>query len=351
MRTNGSIHCFERSSSTFVYCSMNSVMYNKQRKFAVARMALVPALVAAALLAGCGGDKEGEKGASQAAAKVNGEELTVHQINLMLERQPGLKPEQADLASRQLLEGLIDQQIAVEKAIEGKLDRDPKIVQLLDAQRRATLAQAYMQKAVGGAVGAPSAEDVKKYFDSKPSLFSERRLYMLQEFTIQGSAEETKALEAQLTAAGSTQAFVEALKASGLKFAVSQVTQPAENLPLNLVDRIAALKDGQALYQQGNGGMKAILVAASRPQPLTFDQSKPLIERYLSETRRQEWLRKHVKDLRAAAKVEYVGKFAEKPASGAAAAAPAETSVAASAPASGGSLDANSLSKGLSGLK
>jgi EpsD family peptidyl-prolyl cis-trans isomerase len=331
---------------------MNYVMHKKQRTFAVARLALVPALVTAALLAGCGGDKGGEKGASQAAAKVNGEELTVHQINLMLERQPNLRPEQADAAGRSMLEGLIDQQIAVEKAVEQKLDRDPKIVQLLDAQRRATLAQAYLQKAAGSGVPAPSSDEIKKYFDEKPSLFSNRKLYMLQEFTIQGDAEQTKALQAKLEASGSAQDFAEVLKGSGMKFGVSQVTQPAENLPLNLVDRIASLKDGQALYQQGNGGMKAILVVASRPQPLTFDQAKPLIERFLTETRRQEWMQKHVKDLRAAAKVEYIGKFAEKPASGAAAAAPAPAANPdAAASAATGTLDANSLSKGLSGLK
>lgn len=323
----------------------------KQRNFSLPRLALVPVVVAAALLAGCGDDKADTKTASQAAARVNGEELTVHQINLVLERQPGLRPEQAEPASRQVLEGLIDQQIAVEKAIEGKLDRDPKIVQLLDAQRRATLAQAYLQKAAGAAVGAPSNDDIRKYFDSKPALFSERRLYMLQEFTIQGEAEQTKALQAQLEAGSTPQQFGETLKASGLKFNVSQVTQPAENLPLNMVDRIATLKDGQALYQQGNGGMKAILVVASRPQPLTFDQAKPLIERFLSETRRQEWLQKHVKDLRTAAKVEYVGKFAEKPASGAAAASAAEPESVAPAASAASGIDANALSKGLSGLK
>jgi EpsD family peptidyl-prolyl cis-trans isomerase len=351
MRFARSIHRFQAYPSTLSpHCPMQSVMFNQKRFLSLPRLALVPAVIAAAVLAGCGGDKPESKGASQAAARVNGEELTVHQINLVLERQPGLRPEQAEPASRQVLESLIDQQLAVEKAVEGKLDRDPKIVQLLDAQRRATLAQAYMQKAAAAGVGAPSGEDIKKYFDSKPALFSDRRLYMLQEFTIQGDGEQTKALQTKLEAGGTPQQFGETLKASGLKFNVNQVTQPAENLPLNLIDRIATLKDGQALYQQGNGGMKAILVVASRPQPLTFDQAKPLIERFLTETRRQEWLQKHVKDLRTAAKLEYVGKFAEKPASGAAAAsAPVAADTAPSS--ASGAMDANTLSKGLSGLK
>jgi hypothetical protein len=171
-------------------------------------------------------------------------------------------------------------------------------------------------------------------------------MYMIQEFTIQGDANQTKDLQAKLEAGSTPQQFGDTLKASGLKFNVNQVTQPAENLPLNLIDRIAALKDGQALYQQGNGGMKAILVVASREQPLTYDQAKPLIERFLTETRRQEWMQKHVKDLRTAAKIEYIGKFAEKAASGAAA-APAPEPVASAA----SGLDASALSKGLSGLK
>lgn len=334
---------------------MHFDLYNKQRSLTMPRLALIPVLVAAALLTACSkGDKEPK--ASQAAASVNGQEVTVHQINLVLERQPGLKPEQVDAASRQVLEGLIDQEIAVQKAEEDKMDRDPKIVQMLDAQRRNILARAYLEKTSTAAIGSPSADEIKKYFDAKPGLFSQRRIYMLQEFTIQGSAEETKALQAKLESAPDVPAFAQALKDSGLKFGVNQVTQPAESLPLNLIDRIAALKDGQALYEQGNGGMKAVLVVASRPQPLTFDQSKPLIERFLIETKRQEWLQKRVKELRAEAKVEYIGKFADKPASGASAASaasvaptPAPASTPAAPAASG--LDSDALSKGLSGLK
>jgi EpsD family peptidyl-prolyl cis-trans isomerase len=327
---------------------MQVLQQTRQTKRALYRLALVPALIAAALATGCGDDKDGAK-ATQAAARVNDQEVTVHQINLVLERQQGLKPEQADAASRQILEGLIDQEVAVQKAEETKLDRDPKIVQLLDATRRGLLARSYYERAAAAAVGTPAAEDVKKYFDANPGLFSDRRIYMLQEFTIQGDAAATKALQAQLEATSGPQQFAEALKGSGLKFGVNQVTQPAESLPLALVGRISKLQDGQALYEQGNGGMKAILVVASRPQPLTFDQAKPLIERFLTETKRSEWLKTHVKELRTTAKVDYLGKFAEKAAS-APASAPAEAPAPA-APSSSGGLDESALNKGLSGLK
>ena len=90
---------------------------------------------------------------------------------------------------------------------------------------------------------------------------------------------------------------------------------------------------------------------------MTFEQAKPAIEQYLTTERRREFAQKEIKSLRAAAKIEYIGKFAEKAASGATAASATSTPAAAApiAPAASeaasAGLDANALSKGLSGLK
>ena len=320
-------------------------------------MAVLPVVVAAALVTGCGDKGKSEGKASQAAARVNGEEITVHQINLLLERQNGLKPEQVDAARSQALEGLIDQQLAVAKAEEQKLDRDPAIVQQLDAIRRSLLARTYLEKAASTAVGAPSADDVRKYFDSKPALFSQRKVYALQEFTVAVPRAESKALIDKLDAAPNPQAFVELIKASGYKVSANQVTQAAEGLPMMILDKLKDIPDGKAMFVTGDDGFKALLVVQSKQQPVTFEQAKPAIEQYLTTERRREFAQKEIKSLRAAAKIEYIGKFAEKAASGATAASATSTpaaaaliALAASEAASAG-LDANALSKGLSGLK
>lgn len=316
-------------------------------------MALLPVVVAASLVAGCGDKSKSEGKASQAAARVNGEEITVHQINQVLERQQGLKPEQAEAASRQVLEGLIDQQIAVGKAEEQKLDRDPQVVQLLDATRRSILARTYLEKAAAAAVSTPSAEDARKYFDAKPALFSQRKVYALQEFTVPAAPEVSKPLIEKLRATRGPAAFVEVLKASGLKFTANQVTQAAEGLPLNVLDPLSKVSDGEALYVNAPDGFKAVLVVATKDQPVTFEQAKPAIEQFLIAERRREFVQKEVKNLRTAAKVEYIGKFADKAASGAAAAASVVAPVvpAAASEAASSAMDAAALSKGLSGLK
>lgn len=329
------------------------------RQRSIRMMALMPVVIASALvIAGCGDkDKSKHEGkASQAAARVNGEEITVHQINQLLESRPGLKPEQADAASRQALEGLIDQQLALAKAEDQKLDRDPQIVALLDSTRRSILARAYIEKASAAGAGTPSSDEIRKYFDSKPALFTNRKVYALQEFTVPASPEQTKDLMDKLKATKTPGAFVEVMKSSGIKFGVNQSQQAAESLPLGIIEPLSKVDVGEALYITAKDGFKALLVMDAKSQPVSFDQAKPAIEHFLTVERRREFAQKELKSLRAAAKVEYIGKFAEKAASDATAAASSATtadpaSAATDAQAASSAMDSNALNKGLSGLK
>ncbi|MFT3857417.1 MAG: EpsD family peptidyl-prolyl cis-trans isomerase [Aquabacterium sp.] len=327
------------------------------RQRSVRLMALLPIVVAATLVAGCGDKSKSEGGkASQAAARVNDDEITVHQINQLLERQQGLKPEQMDAASRQALEALIDQQLAVAKAEEQKLDRDPQVVQMLDSMRRTLLARTYLERSSAAGAGTPTPAEVRKYYDDKPALFAERKVYAMQEFTVPATKEQTQDLIPKLKAVHTPAEYAEVIKAAGLKFSTNQVTQAAEGLPLAILDPLSKVENGESLFITGTDGFKAILVMATKSQPATFEQAKPAIEQFLTIDRRREFAKKELKNLRDAAKIEYIGKFAEKPAAAASGASSvtATPSVAASAPseaASSGGLDAESISKGLSGLK
>jgi EpsD family peptidyl-prolyl cis-trans isomerase len=296
----------------------------------------VAVLCAAALLAGCGDKKD--KGASQTAAKVNKDEITVHQINFVLQQQRGIKPEQAEAASKQILERLIDQQLALQKADDQKLDRDPRVVQQLEAARREILARAYLEK-VGEAAPKPTPEDIKKYYDDKPALFRERRIYNIQEIIIEAKPEQVNELRDQLSAAKNVNEFVEYLKAKEYKFAGNQAVRAAEQLPLQSLDAFGRMKDGQAMLMPQPNGVQVIVVAGTRSQPLSEDQARPVIEQYLLNERKRKLAEEDIKTLRGAAKVEYVGKFAE-----AAASAPA-ASPAPVAPATGGSAPAADITK------
>jgi EpsD family peptidyl-prolyl cis-trans isomerase len=307
-----------------------------------ARWFAVAVLAGTALLAGCGEKKDK---ASQTAAKVNKDEITVHQINFVLQQQRNLRPEQADAAAKQVLERLVDQQLALQKADELKLDRDPRVVQQLEAARREILARAYVEK-LGETAVKPTAEEIKKYYDEKPALFRERRIYNIQEIAVEARPEQVNGLREKLGASKNVNEFLEWLKANDFRFAGNQAVRSAEQLPLNSLDAFAQMKDGQAMLVPAANGVQIIVLAGSRTSPINEEQAKPAIEQYLLNERKRKLVEDDVKAMRAAAKIEYVGKFA-----GGAASAPAGAASAPAAPAAAsGSLSSTDISKGL-GIK
>ncbi|MEP7102123.1 MAG: EpsD family peptidyl-prolyl cis-trans isomerase [Burkholderiales bacterium] len=299
-------------------------------------MLTVAALVV--LLAGCGEKKDKDKPASQTAAKVNKEEITVHQINFVLQQQRGLPPEQAASASKQVLERLIDQELAVQKAQDQKLDRDPRVVQQLEAARREIVARAYVEKIASGAP-KPTPAEIKAYYDAHPALFKERRVYSLQELAIQAKPEQVADLQAKLAAAKDLPAFIEYLKANDFKFGANQAVRAAEQLPLASLDKFAQMKDGQTIFSRTPTGAQVVILAGARSQPVDEVRATPAVEQFLWNERKRKVVEDDVKAMRGASKIEYVGDYAKggskevTPPPPAASEAPPLTSIAPAMPA------------------
>jgi EpsD family peptidyl-prolyl cis-trans isomerase len=326
---------------------------NPQFSFRASRPATrIVAVLLLLMLSACG--KDGAKPATQVAAKVNKEEISVHQINFILQRQQGIKPEQAEAASRQVLERLIDQEVAVQKALEQKLDRDPRVMQELEAARRDVIARAYVGK-IGDAVQRPTAQELKAYYDSKPALFAARRVYTMQEVLVDADQAQIADLQAGLRKAKSMQEVADYIKERKLPTRATQNTTAAENLPMAALESIAALKDGQTMFAATPTGARLLTLVQSRNAPVTEEQAKPAIEQFLVNEAKRKAVEQDLKTIRSSSHIEYVGQFATRPASAASETATGTTAVPAvpalpSAPAASG-IDAAAMNKGLSGLK
>ena len=299
-------------------------------------LAALTAAVLAVALAGCGEKKD--KPASQTAAKVNKEEITVHQINFVLQQQRGLAPEQAASASKVALERLIDQELALQKAQEQRLDRDPRVVQQLEAASSEVIARAYVDKIAAGAP-KPSAAEIKAYYHAHPALFKERRVYNLQELAIQAKPEQVAELQAKLAASKDVPDFINFLKANDFKFAANQAVRGAEQLPLASLDKFAQLKDGQTIFSPTPTGAQVVILAGARSQPVDEARAGPAIEQFLWNERKRKVVEDDLKALHSGAKIEYVGDYAKggskevKPPPPAASEVPPLTSVAPAMPA------------------
>ena len=304
------------------------------------------AISLATVISGCSGEEK-SKAASQTAAKVNKDEVTVHQINFILQQRRNLRPEQTEAASQQILDGLIDQQLALQKANDLKVDRDPRVMQQVEASRREIVARAYLEK-IGDAAPKPSTEEIKKYYDDKPALFRERRIYSIQEIAIEATPEQQAELRNKLASSKNINEFVEFLKSKEYRFNGNQAVRAAEQLPLNSLESFSKMKDGQAAMVPAASGVQVIVLASSRSQPASEEQARPAIEQFLFNERKRKLIEEDMKAVRSAAKIEYVGKFAQA-ASGAASGAARLVEASASA-ASGNDTDAIRQGLGL-GLK
>jgi len=293
-----------------------------RRLSVICRGAVLAATVAALLLSGCS-DKKKDKTASQTAAKVNKEEITVHQINFVLQQQRGLAPAQAASAAPLVLERLIDQELTLQKAQEQKIDRDPRVVQQIDAARRDIVSRAYIEK-IGNGAPKPTPEEVKAYYEQNPALFKERRIYSLQELAIEAKPEQLPGLRAKLEAAKDINEFVEYLKTNGFRFVGNQAVKPAEQLPMASLGALAKLKDGQALFNATSNGAQVVVLAGSRMQPVDEERARPAIEQFLLNERKRKVIEDDLKALRSASKIEYVGDFAKGAAKPASAPSPTE---------------------------
>lgn len=290
----------------------------------IPRFALAaPALAATLLLVACGGSEPTATTPTQVAAQVGAEEITIHQVNLVLQRTPGSGDPQ--VVSREVLERLIDQQLAVTAATNDKLHRSPDVVAQIEAARREVLARAYLQQITTG-VTRPTPAEVQAYFDANPPLFTQRRLYQVQEIVVPKTPQTgdlAAALQGFTSSARSLEEAAAWLESRNIAFNQGTAVRAAEQILLEFLPRIHALRDGQTTLIDTDGGVTLIRVAASQSQPVTLEQARLSIEQFLITKRNNEAIANRLQALRASTVVTYMGEFAQPVAVPAAAPEPA----------------------------
>jgi EpsD family peptidyl-prolyl cis-trans isomerase len=270
----------------------------------------VPLLACLVVLSACSGGAKDKKLASQVAVKVNGSELSIHQVNAQLSRLQGVPPAQQDLARKQVLDGLIEQQLLVQQATEKKLDRDPEVLEAIEQSRAQILAQAFVQKTLT-AQAKPGEDAVKKYYADNPALFSQRRVFRLQELATNLPAERVDELKSVVAASKSMPEVAAWLQKNKFQVAGNAAVRGAEQLPMQQVPTISAMKNGEMAVFLSDRKVTVLQVLASQEQALDEAKATPLIEQYLTARKRDELARNEVKRLRDSAKIEYVGDFAK----------------------------------------
>lgn len=256
-------------------------------------------IVALALLAaipvGC--QRAEANRAPQVAAKVNGAQILLHQVK----GAPGAPAAQA-------LESIIDRELLAQKALEAGLEREPAIAQAIDHARRQLLAQAWVERSAAAAA-KPSAEEIRAFYRDNEALFAQRRIYRLQEVVVSAPAEMVEVLRAEAASAKNLDDLTAWLYQRNAKFSEVSLTQPAEQLPLRYLPRLARMKPGEIAVFASPVGASVIQLVHAEDAALSEQQAAPVIEQFLAGRKRLEVAAAEVRRLRDSARIEYVGEF------------------------------------------
>jgi EpsD family peptidyl-prolyl cis-trans isomerase len=261
-------------------------------------------ILAAAGLTACG-NKAKEAKPGQALASVNGEEITVLQLNEELQRA-GVGAAQQDAASKQLLQALIDRQLLQSEAAKEKLDRDPKVMQAVERAKSLIIAQAYMQKRLG-APARPTPAEVEDYYTKHPEFFSRRKQFNMNELVI-ASADLTPELKAAADGAKSLEEVAVWLDAHKVKFGRTQVTRTTADLAPELSAKLMAMARGQLFVVKEGERSMLISIADIKDAPVTLEVASQQIEQYLMNKKTKDAAAAELARLRATAKIEYINK-------------------------------------------
>jgi EpsD family peptidyl-prolyl cis-trans isomerase len=261
----------------------------------------------AAVITACGSSKSNAPG--QVMARVNDAEITVHQVNAELAKLGAQGIAKDEKTTRRVVDALIDQQLLVEQAIVAKLDRDPQVLQALESARRQILSQAYLERNVKGP--GPTADEVRNFYAQYPALFQKRRIYSFRDYAVD-RAQLTDALREKLDDPRARSDLAGTFKAANVSYSEASNVRGAEQLPIDMLPKIAAMNKGEiTILSNGNTAVVMQLVEFSE-QPVTLDKAIPFIEQYLMNARKKQSAESKLKELRAAAKITYLGASSDE---------------------------------------
>lgn len=262
------------------------------------------------MLAACGSETKTAVPYDEVVARVNGEEITVHQLNERL-AQIGAPPESDPGAARKwLLDLLIDEQLLMQKAIARGLDKDPATRSAIDHARMQLLARA----AIEDISGDPDVSDreARAFYLANPDLFRKRKVYRFCRFLLE-STRLNATVKAKLDSAKTGADVVAALDAAGIAHSRVSEFRTAESLPVEILGQAARMVPGDILLVAEGSRTVLMQLAGSVAEPVSLEAAMPSIREYLADARRRQKAEGLVKDLRRKAKIEYVMQTAGLP--------------------------------------
>ena len=251
-------------------------------------------------LAACGGKDSAPEG--QVIARVNGQEITLSELNSELIANNLGKRADDKAVSKAMVERLIARKLLVEVARDSGLDKTSEYVlarQRTEENELAGLAQRQMMSQVK----PPTREEAEKYIRENPGTFNNRKLMTLEQirFLQPANANDVKLIEPAKT----LDQVAELLKQNSIRFERVPTVLDTTSISRELADRIDSLPPGEVFIISNGQMVLANVIREKRPAAIPEEARVQYASQLIQQQRVAKGIEAQVDQLKKKATLTY----------------------------------------------
>ncbi|MCB1947502.1 EpsD family peptidyl-prolyl cis-trans isomerase [Nitrosomonas sp.] len=239
----------------------------------------------------------------QALVRVDGEEITIVQLNDELNRAK-VQADQIDQAKKQLLDSMINRQLMVAEAKRNQLDRAPNVMRAIERAKAQIIAQSYMQTTLNQ-VNEPTDTEISQFYQEHPELFTERKKYHLT-FLRFPTKDLDDTLNNSIKSAKTISDAAKLLDKHQILYLRDKMIRTSMDIPSQMYARLQETKKGEMFLVNENTNNLMIFVENIENAPVSIEEVKSQISLHLLNQKRREAMRAAITQLRADANIEYL---------------------------------------------
>jgi EpsD family peptidyl-prolyl cis-trans isomerase len=276
----------------------------------VTRISLVAAAAALALSA-CHG--KGKEPTGQVVATVDGEEITLREVNAELTGFNFPDEKNRKAAQQQALRAVLNRHILAKAARDRGLDKTPDYAVLKERADQVTLAQ-QLEATISKAVPTTSREEAQRYVQDHPNLFSERKIMMVDQLRVRGGLDPK--ISEQMKPMTSLDQVAALFTQNNIQFVRGSDRLDAVGSDPKFIDQVVKLKSTDMFTVPVGGFTIVNQVRETKVEPFTGDQAINYATQLLTKQHTQEAVLREYQSIlqKAQDKIQYAKDFKPAPA-------------------------------------
>lgn len=244
------------------------------------------------------GSKSKKAPTGQVVATVDGDEITVRELQAELQGARFPDANTRKRAEQAALEGIINRKLMAKAAIEAELDKTPDFALQKERATELLLAQALQKKTVAD-IPPPTREEAQSYVTSHPDIYAERKIFDIEQ--IRSARPADPAIIRAFEPLKTLDQVAEFLASKKMGFQRGDTKLDAITVDPRMIEAVLKLPPEEVFIIPTGDMLLFNRVRASRVEPFTGEPAIKHAQEILKQQRTQQTLARQFSGVRKAA--------------------------------------------------